>query len=264
MIWTYSSQFTRYVDLWPSEHGKLQDGTAARPNSILDFPFLRHVTTRPPPPVLHACRESRKVALQYYSLEFGSKHVLEHDMTILTPPRIYINWSSDIICPIHLAYTMSLSGTDNEWEHEVFGRKEIRRMALNVKDVGDGLLPSLDALDEIILYYAPSPPYSYQETGYDMIFEEFEVNSNVLKDADLPFTSTLDATVIYIEELFDDLLATRKLRPEAIREARITREFYLQSIERNIEHINRNNKSAKARFMLMTLDNESGDAHQGI
>ncbi|CZR64810.1 uncharacterized protein PAC_14709 [Phialocephala subalpina] len=268
MIWTHCSQFTRYVDLWPSEHGRLQDGTETRPNSILNFQFLRHVTSQPPPAVLYACKESRKVALQHYKLEFGSKHVLDHGMTITTPPRIYINWSSDFICPIDMTYTMSLSGTDNEWEREVFGHEETRRMAINVTDTGDFLLPSLATLDEIILYYAPSPPYSCLQTGYDMSFEDLEVQDNSLNDADACLTSTLDATVLYIEDICDDLVAMSKMRPQmnpgAMREADSEREMDLQTIKKVLEHIYRIGERPKAQFMLMCPKGGSGDLHYEI
>jgi hypothetical protein len=61
------------------------------------------------PALLHASSESRDVGLQHYSLAFDSRVKKEEseviggvELTLTIPPRIYVNFDVDVICPFHL------------------------------------------------------------------------------------------------------------------------------------------------------------------
>src|SRR5450756_87689 len=60
------------------------------------------------PGLLHACSEARLVGLKHYTLAFDSLvespkrfGFTDVKFTMTTPPKIYIHWSVDVICPFH-------------------------------------------------------------------------------------------------------------------------------------------------------------------
>jgi hypothetical protein len=95
-IWEYDCFFTRNVDIWAKNiKGVVCDETG-------EVAHYFHSYTSPPS-LLHVCKESRFEALQHYQLEFGTtcKYTIRGvapEVTILTSPRIYINWVVDRIC----------------------------------------------------------------------------------------------------------------------------------------------------------------------
>ncbi|KUJ06505.1 uncharacterized protein LY89DRAFT_743827 [Mollisia scopiformis] len=63
---------------------------------------VTYTSNCPVPTVLHVCKESRKEALKYYSLEFGGHQENEVDdyersYTISIPPVVYFNWKADTL-----------------------------------------------------------------------------------------------------------------------------------------------------------------------
>jgi hypothetical protein len=114
------------------------------------------------PPILHASKEARSIGLQYYELSFEAKTAAmigQVDVEISIPPRVYVHWEYDIICPmpiknieefrlrIHDQFVFSL---------EYFRTSpKIRRLALSTKraEIGNILFSPLTALEEVLLYH---------------------------------------------------------------------------------------------------------------
>jgi hypothetical protein len=83
-------------------------------------------TSLPPPAILHVNSESRMEALQHYTLAFGTKVELD-DFAFSTPPRIYYNRKSDLVCftgPVNALYRSAIQ--------EAIVAHKIPRLAINV------------------------------------------------------------------------------------------------------------------------------------
>ncbi|KAE9367142.1 hypothetical protein N431DRAFT_429858 [Stipitochalara longipes BDJ] len=98
-IWHAVAQQPRTLDLWRLPIGTLffHDSYPNQPpNSVKGYRFC---TTRPVPSLLHVNQESRAIALQHYVLAFGCVNAMDDDygITMSAPPRIYVNWKTDII-----------------------------------------------------------------------------------------------------------------------------------------------------------------------
>lgn len=114
------------------------------------------VTSRHPPAILHTSRQAREVALKYYSLAFSNT---VGRIQLSLPPKIYVNWTIDIICPMK---TFQL--VDHEGDGLSLGsatkalgtNTDMRRLACSVKEFAffKKTLPKL-RLDEVIVYLAP-------------------------------------------------------------------------------------------------------------
>jgi hypothetical protein len=72
--------------------------TTGKSSSVLAH---RCHTLSPVPPILHISREARTIGLKFYDLGFEmTQEVGIPRATITFPPRIYVNWDCDTICPI--------------------------------------------------------------------------------------------------------------------------------------------------------------------
>jgi hypothetical protein len=139
---------------------KLADNTYRESHSFGSFSAV--------PSILHACKEAREVGLRHYSLEFG-REVLTGNLDLaigaakrwpkLTiPPKIYINWAVDIICPIsHCSVHCNCdAGIPMNRMLNVISTKisTIRRLALDIQYFdawGEELLQNL-LLTQLVLY----------------------------------------------------------------------------------------------------------------
>lgn len=77
-------------------------GDASEPPEIWHFSCFR--SRNPIPAILHVNVNARAIALRYYKLAFGVEDVVcemvrKLDSTGISQPRMYINPSSDVICP---------------------------------------------------------------------------------------------------------------------------------------------------------------------
>lgn len=179
-IWKDVCHLPRYVDIWTGYHRVYKD----RGEQILSA-FTRHVTLCGVPAVLHTTRESRKEALEHYTLAFGSNQTLHYGIQLSIPPRIYVDWKSDIICP------MAVINSRSNWHAdmlEIAGIAGVSQIALNLAEWGEDDPDDLDDLNlaelcpsvkEIILYHLDTPypqmPLPLHKGHFEFNFEEFPV-----------------------------------------------------------------------------------------
>ncbi|CZR64274.1 uncharacterized protein PAC_14172 [Phialocephala subalpina] len=121
------------------------------------------ITARRAPAILHTSQEARKIGLENYSLEFGrtGETTVAGDttLTLTTPPKVYINWNSDIICPTQVLDYVDNEGLGSNGRQELEALKsyqKMRRLAVDIEAL-DFLKDHLTdfALDEVTVYLAP-------------------------------------------------------------------------------------------------------------
>ncbi|KUJ16514.1 uncharacterized protein LY89DRAFT_670024 [Mollisia scopiformis] len=144
-IWRYSCHERRIVDIWTVELGELSMHAMGTPRGPYHA-CLRHVTICKIPDVLHATEESRRIALTDYTLAFGFSHRLSHGLKLTGAPQSYVNWDSDIICPMSLERQTCL-----DFFLAVPG---LSKIALNISDIDMDLvdLTINSWIKEVILY----------------------------------------------------------------------------------------------------------------
>jgi hypothetical protein len=96
-IWTIASFHPQNVDIWARCLGEI----GSRLHPYIPFKYTSHCSV---PAILHVCRESRGIGLQYYHLDFGTLYD-DETFRFETPPKIYIHFAADRVC--------ELSGSDN-------------------------------------------------------------------------------------------------------------------------------------------------------
>ncbi|KAK0101103.1 hypothetical protein ONS95_012913 [Cadophora gregata] len=102
MIWGHSCNEERIIDVRAVVISGLEnEDFFMRPeDNQTPKPFQVKSFTYTVPSVLHTSKEARKIGLQHYSLEFGTKierKVGPATIKISTPARIYVNWNRDLI-----------------------------------------------------------------------------------------------------------------------------------------------------------------------
>ncbi|KAF8857016.1 hypothetical protein BDZ45DRAFT_674977 [Acephala macrosclerotiorum] len=121
------------------------------------------ITARRAPEILHTSQEARKIGLENYTLEFGRTGETTvaggTTLTLTTPPKVYINWNSDIICPIQVLDYVDNEGLGSNGRQELEALKsyqKMRRIAVDIEalDFLKGHLTGF-ALHEVIVYLAP-------------------------------------------------------------------------------------------------------------
>jgi hypothetical protein len=98
-IWHYACCIPPVIDLWVRLLGRADSSMFS--GTVRYGPF--HYTTHTRCHILSANKEARMVEIRHYSLEFGTTWIGEEGPAIVTAtaePRIYINWTYDIICPL--------------------------------------------------------------------------------------------------------------------------------------------------------------------
>ncbi|KAF8855985.1 hypothetical protein BDZ45DRAFT_675784 [Acephala macrosclerotiorum] len=103
-IWKLASCVQRNVDIWCEN---LEIELSCRRRGYIEDTLHVLSTTRSIPAVLHVCHESRREALQHYSVEFGTSQKIggqtgqggrkRRRYTFSSPPT-YINWAVDRLC----------------------------------------------------------------------------------------------------------------------------------------------------------------------
>ncbi|KAE9374292.1 hypothetical protein N431DRAFT_335360 [Stipitochalara longipes BDJ] len=100
-IWKNACFVSRAVDIWQVPVGENDFGKAclkAFRNRI--WVYKSHSRT---PSILHTSMEARSVGLEHYELSFGTKITAKigpTEIDISIPPRIYVHFDCDMICPI--------------------------------------------------------------------------------------------------------------------------------------------------------------------
>ncbi|KAH7310041.1 hypothetical protein BKA65DRAFT_485258 [Rhexocercosporidium sp. MPI-PUGE-AT-0058] len=140
MIWTEVCFHERLIDIWIVpfyESGSDEDKFF---DDLLGAPAYTYKSyTNRTPSILHTSQEARTTGLKHYSLDLGARMVNLYRGGILqisSPPRIYVNWECDIICP------MTQMAEENELLQEVllldfgipFYFPRLSRMAFVVED----------------------------------------------------------------------------------------------------------------------------------
>ncbi|KAG4427716.1 hypothetical protein IFR05_016802 [Cadophora sp. M221] len=105
LVWEFVCFQPRLVDIWPTKSGIellarlfLEEG--------FEEPYYNYTHCGTVPSILHTSREARTVGLQYYQLEFGTEAKADNSgasrgtLSFSTPPRIFVNWECDIVCPM--------------------------------------------------------------------------------------------------------------------------------------------------------------------
>ncbi|KAE8446605.1 hypothetical protein EG329_011798 [Mollisiaceae sp. DMI_Dod_QoI] len=172
-IWEEACLLPRVVDLQISLVGLHRLHVLFR-EATREIPF-RYKSRTPPPAVLHASQASRKIALKHYSLAFGTKFdgLDEEDsrLAFTFQPKIYINWRSDIVCPIEPdredCYMCEVGGI---FYFNLKQHKDVKRVAFNV-ETGFWLFHSMTRyapFDEIFLYYATYAPTESERSVHDL------------------------------------------------------------------------------------------------
>lgn len=159
-IWKHAAFISRNIDIWSPYRGDMKlEGMTFQCNHFLTFIA--------PPPLLHISSEARAVGLKYYSLAFGTSHLMRFGFQITAPPHIYVNWDVDVICP------MDLKSYSVQTLKDLCNHAEIQHLALNVHD--DTFSQDLNSpLKSIILYRSHvwehgQLPFYY--SGFDISFD---------------------------------------------------------------------------------------------
>ncbi|KAL5327332.1 hypothetical protein ACEPPN_005028 [Leptodophora sp. 'Broadleaf-Isolate-01'] len=182
-IWSHASRVTRNLVLQIGYIGVKDDGAGWQP-----YYFY---STCPLPAVLTTCRESRKEALQHYSLDFGVKETSRTwacpiAITFEAPATIYINWNFDRVCifgPSGFEAIDWISDVQYTNRLQELGRKfrdrELRYLAIELENLDEhysgydkhhqdllSLSENQQHLEELILFQQNQVmQYSYQRDG---------------------------------------------------------------------------------------------------
>lgn len=202
-IWRLIGDQPRNLDIWQRRLGHL----AQEYDNCL---ITRWVTLSAIPPILHACRESRAVGLEFYHLAFGSDNKLPHGVTITTEPRIYVNWNRDRILPMQA----------EKWEHAAYHTLACSDEGIGMQTVGIRanhhtpgsswtLLSRSPNMNEVLIYYDPF--IFYDRLKSRMLTIEFEEVTGI----DLMSNAEKKA----INEKFDGAEEYEKWRNEEVAEA---------------------------------------------
>ena len=100
-IWKEACLIERVVDIWAVPLD-VKGSTAFFENADIPLPYSFKSHSKIPI-ILHTSRESRSVGLENYHLSFGTETdgiINGMQLKSTSEPKIYINWESDIICPI--------------------------------------------------------------------------------------------------------------------------------------------------------------------
>jgi len=138
--------------------------------SSRDDPKHRFITYTPVPALLHTCKESRHVGLQYYELSFGRTYDLRHGVKIEIPHRIYVNWISDCILPVGYHETDKTTFDCFFCDCTLPTARYIAVDASKYIPFRKGRLSTMGVLEEIILYY-PLYPLSHISFLLDSTWE---------------------------------------------------------------------------------------------
>jgi hypothetical protein len=155
-IWKHACYHGRNVSLWSVP---LEGSIAIAGEEVVVKPF-KWMSHHRIPAILHACSEARVVGLQHYTLTFDSRVEKQETeaiggvkLTPTTPPRIYVNFAVDIICPFHL------EGGKADEIYKDLATKPVKIIALsynNIKWLLGGML-SHPTLEEAWLYHFEYP-----------------------------------------------------------------------------------------------------------
>lgn len=173
-IWKYACCVSRLIDLWavPVYTANSEEWFLDNFGSVGPLVFKSHSR---PPAVLHTSKESRAIGLESYSLEFGDemkRQINGATFKVSIPNTIYVNWQSDIICPMPTNYRTGdrlKPFTTKHWNQTFYDfmtenrpykydlrLRKTQRLALAYDNLGafhwnEWLLPSCQ-ISEIILY----------------------------------------------------------------------------------------------------------------
>jgi hypothetical protein len=216
MIWAHTCQHVRHLNLMrasiPTEEYPhvLQDFWQRNERDVEQNMF-RHVTSTPPPAILHVCIESRGVGLKHYQLSFGriarvgmgkffmdvpshipctvgdvleAMYPTSEDqrelLPVTQPPHIYVSFETDIIIP--------------RWELQedvlpALGEFPIQRIAFHIcnsytYDEFCTAFENQDSVKEVFLY-EPTSDSDFTNRRKPLQFEELDMGSTELASADL-------------------------------------------------------------------------------
>ncbi|KUJ21583.1 uncharacterized protein LY89DRAFT_681047 [Mollisia scopiformis] len=133
MIWKIPCFVPRDVDIWMRSEGEVRlteipertPGERFLPNS--------YHTKSVPPIILQVNQESRREGLRWYRLEFGINMKCGGVQYIL-PPKIYINWSVDLLC-VKDSNCISTTSLYSDTSFSKLCRdNRLKTLALNVKN----------------------------------------------------------------------------------------------------------------------------------
>jgi hypothetical protein len=230
-IWKEACNEPRVIDLWACAVGQVIGNAHKLEQLFAGIPFA-YRTYQIDPAVLGACQPSKTVGNRHYELSFGTKFDGYDDgfgygpgaeIIIQTPSLTYVNWKSDIICPVP---TNSNSWSDVRLEEMMYVdlqndhyRHRIRRIAIEVLEVqwAIGLLLKSSYLEEIIFYIAPS---GLEDLSYDderpitIEFDDLDVDMDTkLREAGygVDAKDRLQEAKLEVEEFAEDM---KKGRPE--------------------------------------------------
>ncbi|KAL2067734.1 hypothetical protein VTL71DRAFT_15830 [Oculimacula yallundae] len=206
MIWTEVCFQERIIDLWcVSTFTGIECGDDFF-DDIGDWrPYKYRSNARYAPSLLHASQEARAVGLKHYFLEFGvhSSYIYRGTrIAVSTPPRIYVNWENDIICPLLVNEDMvpnKINLLTAFWHPENF--PQIRRIAFEVcpgrisywdPEEMDDLLRRYN-IKEVILY----PWNSRIGPGLELCGSEGKFTSKRLDTNFIDFENHLDESHSY-------------------------------------------------------------------
>lgn len=214
-MWTFVSFQERALDITVRQRYIL---TSAKVNAASAVP-LRCVyefkTKLLPPAILHPTREAGCEGLKYYQLTFGSTKKLR-TTTVTIPPRIYANFTADLVCWMKCYEIADWGGLRYLLTHPVMrlalGCYDDEAMSLKkIKMNGPG--PGLNAVQQICLFY-PS---------------EMELGRINLRDLDmLKFSQRHKRECREVHRKFCDTWALERCRasPEMVEELRASKKFY--------------------------------------
>jgi hypothetical protein len=184
-IWTIASFHSRNVDIWARCLGKI----GSRLHPYTPFKYTSHCSV---PAILHACRESREVGLQYYHLDFGTFYE-NGTFRFETLPKIYINFAVDRVC--------ELSGSDNN--SPVICEYFISKCSNNgAQSVALRLSSMLDGDSEPLLGYQDRPLWGSSTLEEVVLFvsrEDLDMDGQIEFDEIKNFSKTDNETFILLD-----------------------------------------------------------------
>jgi len=163
-----------------------------------NFRACRYVTHCHPPAILQTSREARQAGLTHYELGFGVDKDLEHGVRFTAPPRIYVNWDSDVICtfPPNVSLPENFYDAPRPCRIAVEQSFELRAPhfwpGANIKEI---ILYDLGGMRQLL---------NYREV--DALGEEFELDL-IFKDGSNVYDFEGDAFLVAQDNLnsYDDL-----------------------------------------------------------
>jgi 2EXR family len=206
-VWKLACFVTRNVDIATGTVGITfgeEDGTAARPH------YYRSRCL--PPALLHVCKESRQEGLKYYKLDFGVDYKVPAsgrpipELTVSSPPRIYINWETHRLCvmlPMYIDDSVNDVCRRIEIRDKCFDNG-LRHLATNAEwwyDISYAPFVYLcGALEEIVFYEGRTAYQAMLERGKDQGFGFLEHSDDYWYDSATKF-----AEETYYENVEEDL-----------------------------------------------------------